>query len=280
MFGYAAAWLLVRFAYVRDVARLPDRRYEPVGVLGWAARPSPTVVTVGVLVTLAACAAAAVGYRVRLAAPAGAIGMLLVATFTSSFGQVFHTEHVLVLHLLVLAVAALVETPSADRELVSAWPLTLMTAVLGMTYVVAGVAKLRWSGWSWVTGDVLRDWVAIDNLRKVLVHDLHSPLGGWMSSVGWIWPPIAVLTLAVELGAPSVFVAWRARLIWCAAAWAFHVGVLVVMAISFPYQLLGVAYACALPVERYADRVASMVGRRPRATSVRRSAWMRTQQPH
>ena len=37
---------------------------------------------------------------------------------------------------------------------------------------------------------------------------------------------------------------------WIAAAWGFHVGILVLMAIGFPYQLLGVAYAPLLPLER------------------------------
>jgi hypothetical protein len=269
VFGYAAAWLAVRFRYLLDVAELPGRRYEPVGVLWWLPRPSVAAVVLLAAVTFGACLAAASGRRVRSAAPVGAAGFLLLATFTSSHGQVFHTEHLVVLHLLVLAVGVLVEPTPESGGHTSGWPLSMMTAVLALTYLLAGVAKLRWSGASWVTGDALQNWIAVDNLRKVLVDDVYSPIGGWMSGIGWIWPPIAVLTLMVELGAPVVFASWRARTVWLAAAWGFHVGVLALMAISFPYQLLGVAYVCTLPVERYLDRVTLAIAARTRPADAR-----------
>ena len=250
-FGYAVGWLLVRGFYVADVARLPDRRYEPVGVLRLASSPPPDgLVAVVWTVTMAACVLTTLNRGVRPAAPVAAAGMLLLATYTSSFGQVFHTEHLLVLHLAVLALAAVVEPPEPTDGTVSAWPLNLMMSILVVVYVVAGVAKLRYSGLEWVTGDVLRNWIAIDNLRKLLFDDIYSPIGGWLSAVGWIWGPIAFVTLVVELGAPVALLPGRTRYLWLAVALAFHVGVFVLMAISFPYQLLGVAYAAFLPVER------------------------------
>ena len=56
--------------------------------------------------------------------------------------------------------------------------------------------------------------------------------------------------MVVELGAPLALIPGRIRYTWVAVAWAFHLGVLLLMAISFPYQLLGVAYLSFLPVER------------------------------
>jgi hypothetical protein len=126
-----------------------------------------------------------------------------------------------------------------------------------VVYVVAGVAKLRYSGLDWVTGDVLRNWIAIDNLRKLLFEDLYSPIGGWLSAVGWVWGPIAAATIVVEIGAPLALLTGRVRVVWLAVAWGFHVGVFVLMAISFPYQLFGVAYAAFLPMERVVDRLSS-----------------------
>ena len=270
-FGYAAAWLVVRGVYIVDVARLPDRRYEPIGVLHLAASPPPgEAIALIWVVTIVACAAVTMNRRVRLSAPIGAAGMLVLATYTSAFGQVFHTEHLLVLHVAVLAVAALVEpavraasddATSDEAVETSGWPLNLMMAVTVVTYVVAGVAKLRYSGIEWITGDVLGNAVAMDNLRKLLFDDWHSPLGGWLSSIAWIWGPIAVATLALEIGAPVALVPGRARYVWVAAVWGFHVGILAVMAISFPYQLLGVAFAAFLPVERLADSAAARLPR-------------------
>ena len=270
-FGYAAAWLVVRAAYIADVAALPERRFEPIGLLAALpfAPPRSAVLLVWV-VTLATCSAAALNRRVSITGPVGAVGMLLVATYTSSFGQVFHTEHLLVLHLAVLGAAAILEP--ATGPMTSGWPLRLMMAVVAVAYVVAGIAKLRYGGLGWITGDTLRSWVAVDNLRKLLFDDLHSPLGGWLSTIGWIWPPVAAATILVELGAPLALIPGRIRRTWVAAAWAFHLGILVLMAISFPYRLLGVAYAAFLPVERALDhrRVVDL-GTFLRTSSARRS---------
>lgn len=252
-FGYAAAWLVVRFPYVHDVARLPSNRFDPIGILApFDTPPARWFVLVAWAVTTVACVFAVTGRHVRVAAPLGAAGVWFIATLTSSFGQVFHTEHLLVIHLGVLGVAAVVERPSDEP---SGWPLNLMMAVVVVTYVDAGVAKLRWSGAEWVTGDVLRHWVAVDNLRKWQVDDLYSPIGGWLAGMSWVWFPIAVLTLAVELGAPIALVANRLRYVWVVAAWAFHVGIFVLMAISFPYQLFGVAYLAFVPVEAWEARL-------------------------
>ena len=51
--------------------------------------------------------------------------------------------------------------------------------------------------------------------------------------------------MVIELGAPIALIgrqwAWR----WCLAAWSFHVAVVLSMSVTFPYELVGVAY---LPV--------------------------------
>lgn len=249
-FGYAAVWLLVRAVYVWDTASLPARRFEPIGVLAPLADPParPAVLAVWV-VALASAVLAALGRAVRLNAPVTAVGLLLVTTFTNSFGQIFHTEHLLVLHAGVLALAAVVE-PEGERVDVAGWPLRLMMLVVVCAYVVAGVAKLRFGGMAWLDGDVLRSHVAYDNLRKVLVGDVHSPVGGWLAGVGWLWAPLAWTALAVEFGAPLALLRGRIRVVWIAAAWTFHVGILALMAILFPYQLSGVAFAAFVPVER------------------------------
>lgn len=265
VFGYATAWLVLRGPYIADVAHLPARRFEPIGVLGWlSAPPSGWIVAIVWLVTLAACVSAAANRRVRATAPIGAVGMLTLATYTSSFGQVFHSEHLLVLHAAVLAVAVVVEPPEPDDGVTSGWPLNLMMSIVVVAYVVAGVAKLRHSGIDWIAGDVLRHAVAMDNLRKLLLDDWYSPIGGWLSAVAWIWGPIAFVTIAVEIAAPVALAPGRARVAWIALAWGFHVGIFVLMAISFPYQLVGIAYAAFLPLERIVDRLrARLPGRLP-----------------
>ena len=50
----------------------------------------------------------------------------------------------------------------------------------------------------------------------------------------------------VELGAPLALSSRRVAWLWVAAAWLFHIGILAAMAIVFPYQLSGIAYASFL----------------------------------
>lgn len=257
VFAYGLGWLVIRFPYILDVARLPERRFEPVGVLAWLERPAAVGTVVACwAVAVAGFALAAAGRWYRWTGPLAALGLLVVVTYTNSFQQVFHTENLLVIHALVLAVAspARVERTTASqgetREWVEGWPLRLLGVTVVVAYVLAGVAKLRYGGMDWVTGDALANQVAFDNVRKVLLGDIHSPVGGWLAGVGWIWPPIALATLAVELGAPMALLGRRWSTGWVVAAWCFHAGILALMAIAFPYQLLGVAYLAFLPAER------------------------------
>jgi hypothetical protein len=194
-----------------------------------------------------------------------------VLTYRNSWGQVFHTENILVLHVLVLAVAPAADALSLDgrgREVPCddaryGWPVRLMCIVTVLTYFIAGETKLRIAGLDWVTSDSLRNYVAFDNLRKTELGDVHSPLGGWLVGHGWLFPPLAVLTLAIELGAPLALLGGRVARAWAALAWAFHAGVVAVMAIVFPYPLLGIAFAPFFEVERLPVRLPARVVRRP-----------------
>ena len=53
-----------------------------------------------------------------------------------------------------------------------------------------------------------------------------------------------------ELGAPVALLHRRIALVWCIAAWAFHVGVALLMSITFLYPLSTVAYLPLFRVER------------------------------
>jgi len=60
----------------------------------------------------------------------------------------------------------------------------------------------------------------------------------------------AIGTLIVELGAPVALLGGRIARTWAIAAWAFHLGVVLVMNIVFPYPLAGIALAPVFDVER------------------------------
>ena len=128
--------------------------------------------------------------------------------------------------------------------------LQLLTAMTATAYVLAGVAKLRISGLQWASGDILRNQIAHDNLRKALLGDWYSPIGGWAIRYAWLFRPFAVLTLVFELAAPFALLGGRVGRAWALSVWSFHVGVLALMWIAFPYQLSFVAYAPLFASER------------------------------
>lgn len=254
--GYAVVYLLVRAPHLWDVAALGGTtpgRWSPVGPLVAWEEPWPALaVRITLALAIAAATAATLGRLWAVTGPTAAIGVLLLTSYRSSWGQIFHTENLLVLHLLILAAVAVADPTTWRRDARELAP-QAMVVVLVVAYVLAAWAKLRIGGLDWVTGDALRNHVAHDNLRKALVGDWYSPLGAWALAHGWVFPPLAAASVAVEIGSPAVLWGGRVRTAWVIAAWAFHAGVLALMAILFPYQSSGVAFACcwaARPLRR------------------------------
>ena len=246
--GYCVVWVVARFGYWRDSARIAAWRWKPVGVVGWLGlRPSATVVTVLAAATFVVGLVALTGRAWALTGALTALGFLYLTTFGVSWGQILHTENLPALHLLVLAAAPV----GRGRSRNTGWPLRVMSLVTVATYVVAGVAKLRLGGGTdWLTGDRLLRLVAHDNVRKRLLADVYSPLAGPLVGHPLLFRIGAAVALVVELGAPLALLGGRVRYVWIASAWMFHVVVLAVMAVLFPYPLCGIAYASMLPVER------------------------------
>lgn len=270
--GFATVYVAVRSAHIVRASRLDDDRFEPVAFVSWLLDGSMGATTTWGLVALAgACGAAATaGWRYRVTGPLFAALLLFLLTYRNSFGQVLHTENLMVMHCLVLAVAPAQAVWSLDarrgpvvhdpRRL--GWTLQLMSAVTAVTYLIAAWAKIRSGAWDWMTGDVLRNHIAHDNLRKLLLGDAHSALGGWSTRYGWLFPPLAIASMAVELGAVVAVSGHRIRMMWVTVVWLFHVGVLALMAILFPYQLLGVAFASMGRPERLVGAAGRWVGSR------------------
>jgi hypothetical protein len=264
--GYALAYLVLRFGHFWDVAALEPRRWEPVGVLAWRDQPLPVgAVRVALVAALLAGALFVAGRWYRVVGPVFAALVLALVTMRNSWGQVWHTEHLLVWHLAVLSVAPAADAwaagnprrvPAARRSAERyAWAPLLMTTATVTTYVLAGITKLRDAGLEWAAGDILRNQVAYDNVRKAAMGADWSPVAGAVLDHAWVFAPLSVATLAVELGAPFALGGGAARRAWAVAAWLFHVGVLALMAISFPYQLSGVAFASLFAVERPLARI-------------------------
>jgi hypothetical protein len=234
--------------------------------LAWIDSP-PSVVATHVLVvaTLVLAVGFILGWRYRLVGPLFGVCFMATISVRMSWGHVIHSDHLPALHALLLGFVPAADAWSLDARRRGrradrlegpqyGWPIEVITAITVLTYVLAGVAKLRNGGWDWIVGDVLRNQIAYDNLRKVLLGDVHSPIGARLVAHPWVFAPMAWFSLLVELGAPVVWLGRRVRRAWAVSAWLLHAGILAVMAIGFPYPLTGVALASLFAVEQPIER--------------------------
>ena len=258
--AFAVVYLAVRATSLTSVADFAAGRFEPVGVAALLAAPLPSWLLLGAVpLSIALGLAFTLGLAFAVTGPAFALLLLAITTYRSSWGMIFHTENLLTLHVMLLAASpasAALSWDARGRPAPDAadgrfgWVVRAMSLVTVVAYVVAGIAKLKLSGGTWLGGELLRAQIAYDNLRKLELGTNVSPLGPWLVRHKAMFPPLALLTMLVELGAPLALLNRRSALVWLGAAWSFHLGVLLMMSIAFIYQLSGVAYLSFLPLER------------------------------
>lgn len=259
---FAMAYLLARLPVF---LQLGDRRsgFDGVGLAMLLDRPvEGSVVDAVVVATLLSGVGFVVGWRFRVNGLLFALGMLALGSYRGSWGQLLHFENLMVLYLLIIAWAPSADAWSLDArrredrpddpgESVSyGFPIALATLVLVTTYVIAGLAKLRYGGLDWVFGDTLRNHVAYAAARLDLLGGSPSPLAGWAVRLDGIWPFVAAATIVIELAAPVALLGGRVRTVWVLAAWLMHLGILMFMLIGFPFPLFLVAFAPLYRVER------------------------------
>src|SRR5687768_11149017 len=104
LFGiYVVVYLLGSLPNLWKAAFHPMPTFVPIGLLTWLPQPLPAWLVMAVFVGCVALALAfLVGYRYRWSAPLLAVTTLVLFTYRSSWGMIFHTENLMVLHLAVL----------------------------------------------------------------------------------------------------------------------------------------------------------------------------------
>ena len=263
--AFTTGYVLLRLPVFVDLGRREDG-LDPVGVLSWLDRPLPAgVVYLLIAATLAAGLGFTAGMWFRVSGPALAIGILLLATYRSSWGQMLHFENLIVLYVFVAAFSPAADAwsfdarrraaPAPDRSPTAyGWPLALAAVVMVATYVIAGIAKLRYGGLGWATGDTLENHIAYAAARLDLLGGTPSPFAEHVVGRAWMLTPLAVGALVIELGAPVVLLGGRVRTAWVICAWAMHAGILAFMLIGFPVPLFGIAFAPLYRIERLVPR--------------------------
>ena len=268
--AYALIYLAPRYGMFLEIAQTSPVQFEPVGIISLLLAPLPVAVYQAlVILTLAANVAFLLGWRHRITGAAFAFLLLFVLSYRNSWTMVFHSDNVLIWHVLILGLTRAADAFSLDARRKSrtatnsdepldspihwryGWAINLMCAVTVTTYFLAGVAKLAGpDGLNWMTGEVMRSQLAVDNLRKELLTGAAPATFGWIYNNLFLFVMMGVGTFAMELGAPLALAnKWLGRL-WSIGAFIGHWGIYFVMGITFRYQLYGVIFAPFFPVER------------------------------
>jgi hypothetical protein len=255
--GFALVYLAIRLPELAGVSRYDAGQFHPYGIVRVLAGPlPPSLVVVIAVATCVLLVLFVLGAFYRVVAPLAALALLWTITYRNCWGMPFHTENLLVLHVIALAIA-----PAADVWSVGAkgrgpaaagygWAVKLLAALSVATYLLAGIAKLRIAGLAWIDGEQLRNHIAIDNLRKALLGDGLGPLAHLVLENPAPLLVFSLASLAVELGAPLALLHRRIGHAWAIGAWGFHVGVVLLMNIWFIYPLAFVAFLPLVPAER------------------------------
>ncbi len=257
--SFAVVYLLVRLGAFSSLTRATPSRFEPVGPLALLESPLPAPVVAAALVTaLVAGVAFTMGAWFRVSGPLFALLLLALSTYRSSWGQLLYFENLMVLHVLIVGFARSADAISFDAHRrprrrdpgAYGWPLRLAACVTVITYLLAGVAKVRIGGSAWLDGDTLRNHVAYSAARLDVLGGWPSPLARPLMRQTWMFAPLAVATLAIELGAPLALLGGRWRLVWVGAAWLMHVAIAALMFVLFAYPLAFVAFVPLFPLTR------------------------------
>jgi hypothetical protein len=286
--AFATTYLAIRFPAFHALAGAPSRDLEPVGALWWLGAPVPGgLLTAALVVALATGAAFTAGVWFRVTGPCFALVLLALTTYRSSWGQLLWFENLMTLHVLIVACCPAADAlsftarrgPQRPDQAVYGWAVRLAGLVTVLTYVLAGVAKLRDGGWSWLAGDTLVNHVAYSAARLEVLGATPSPLAELLVRHEWLLGPAAALTIVLEIGAPLALLGGRVRDVWVAGVWLVHLGIAATMFVVFPYPLTLIAFAPLYRLERLVPRRFLPAGSAGSAGATRQATMSARRQP-
>jgi predicted DCC family thiol-disulfide oxidoreductase YuxK len=245
------------------VANTDPRLFAPVGVV-FGGPISLELFHWIYRATMVAALCFALGLWFRVTGPIFAGLQLWMLCYRNSWSMIYHSDNLLVLHAVVLGFARSADALSVDAFHRSfrqrgwpaadwryGWPVRLICAVTVSAYFVTAMCKLCGPlGLSWMTGQALRSQMAVDQLRKELLGVDPNPISYTLYDWVPLFTVLAMGSMALEFFAPLALFNRRIGYVWAVNTFLMHWGILLVMHITFRYQLSGVVFASFFPLER------------------------------
>jgi HTTM domain len=246
----------LRFLFLGSV---PPDLWVPAPFVDWIGLPRPNGELVGwvLLASRMTLALVALGVLTPVALAVALCLQLALEGWLNSLGKVAHATIPLLYAMLFLALSPCGAALSIDRlfavrwarargrvprdtstSVYARWPLELVYAELAAFYFLAGLAKVRQSGFAWADGWTLQFYL----LEK------QAPAGLWLAQDVGLCRILSGLVLAFELTFPLGMVVRHVRPVYLIGGLLFHLGTRVFLRVGFwPVAAL---YALFLPWSR------------------------------
>lgn len=197
---------------------------------------------------------ALLGYRTRWSLLIAAAAYFVEGGLLRSHSFFFHNGLVPLQVVALLALTPCGDVLSLDArwkrtrlksEDVYRWALLVVWMPLALTYLMAGLNKVRYGGLDWFAPNTLRGH---SELMKVVPLLPTSDLRPWINLIPpFAWSLMALFTVFTEVGYVTVLWSRRARYLFPVLAAAMHLGIWLVMGHAFPDLI--VLQLAVFPVE-------------------------------
>jgi hypothetical protein len=238
---------------------VPPSLWVPAPFVGWIGLPRPNGELVGWVLQASRMTLpfVALGVLTPVALAVALCLQLVLEGWLNSLGKVAHATIPLLYAMLFLALSPCGAALSGDRllkvgwtrargrvardnstSIYARWPLELVYVELAAFYFLAGLAKLRGSGFAWADG-----WTLQFHLLEK-----QAPAGLWLAQDLVLCSILSGLVLAFELTFPVGIVFRRVRPMYLIGGLLFHLGTTVFLRVDFwPVAAL---YALFIPWSR------------------------------
>ena len=168
----------------------------------------------------------------------GPTAVVVLLSHRSSGGQILWFDILPLLHVVAIAAAGL-----RFDSIRAGWAMRLAALMTAITYVLAGVAKLRLGGTAWVADGALERHITWSATRLDVLGGTPSPVAAPLVDLGLASVPLALAVVVIELSAPIALFSRRFAWGWSVAAWSMHLVIALTMFVLFHWPLFGVAFA-------------------------------------